>query len=523
MKAGIILSLYRFKVKAFLGVLRASKASIALLLVYSLGLLPSIFGFSLIISNAVKAGEASIGLYIEVLASATSLFMLFAILSALRGYVAFEHEQSFIFTAPITPREFLVASIFADFTSSLIFAHPIFLLYGITVYSLSLSAPLALLMLLSILIFAFMLFFLKISLSILKALYRGGLANALISAVAILLMLPAASLLINLPFRYSLLPYPSTFLAKILVGIVYGIDDLPPNLAGLVLYFLASALLFHFFSGKNFFPVTTYTPLVSPFDTSMRVQALKLERSIKTFSKMGGFLTLSLESKSLLGFLMRKEIIRMIREGSLFTIILFYIIVSFVVAATGSGQAQGAQGPPPTFFLIFFVGIYSLIIPLMLVSNWRLSDLDNFWVPLTSGVDMRVIIRAILYDFILFSSAVPIAIILILSAIYSIDPTMPLTLIVSTSMIGCPVNLYIMVKFLGRGRRGTPSMLVGWASMLISALLLSPVYALIIVAAFFGWPNWALIGLSAAILAYSALIMRFFLKKAEKGISRVEM
>ena len=519
MRVSIILALYRFKVKAFLGALRASKASVALLLIYSLGLLPSIFGFSLIISNAVREGGASVKLYIEVLASVTSLFMFFAVLSALRSYVAFEHEQSFVFTAPITPREFLVAGIFADFTSSLIFTHPIFLLYGITVHSLSLPAPSALLMLISILTFTFMLFLLKISLSILKALYRGGLVNALISVAAILLMLPAASLLVNLPFRYSLLPYPSSFLAKILVGMVYGINDLPLNLAGLVLYFLASVLLFHIFSGKNFFPAATYMPLISPFDTSMRVQTLKLQRSISMFSKMGRFLTLSLESRSLLGFLMRKEIIRMIREGSLFTIILFYVIISFVVAATSSGQAQG---PPPALFLVFFVGIYSLIIPLMLVSNWRLSDLENLWVPLTSGVDMRIIARAILYDFILLSSAVPTAIILVLSAIYSISPLMPLTIIVSTSMIGCSVNLYIMVKFLGRGRRGTPSLLVGWVSMLLSALLLSPVYILIITATYLGL-EWALIGFSAVILAYSTLMARFFSRKIEKEISRVEI
>lgn len=523
MRADTVLSIYKFKVKTFFGAFRASKASVVLLLVYIIGFLPGISGFSITIADAIKQGGVDLEVCVETLAALLSVLMVFALILALRGYTVFEHEQIFIFTSPIRPREFLVASILADLTSSLVFAHPIFLLYAIIVFSLNLSAYLALLMLSAILLFIFMLFFLKTSFSIIKALYRDLWINALIYILIILLLLPAAGFFIDLPLKYSLLPYPSKFMAEILIDILCNCSVNLISFLGLVSYFLPLTALFILTSERNFFPATTYVPFVSPFDASIRTQTLKMERGIKIFSRMGSFLTLNLESKSFLRFLMKKEIIRITREGSLFAVILMYLIISFIVAAIGASASQNTQGPPSTFFLIFFLGTYSLIVPLMLVSNWRVSDLENLWVPLASGADMRIIVRAILYDFVLISSIVPSIMILILSIIQNVNPILPLILIISTSIVGCSVNLHIMVKFLGKKSRGTPSFLIGWASMLLSALLLTPIYILVVLSILLRLGDAANMLLSTLISIYSALIMKYFVRKIEKSIVKIEV
>jgi hypothetical protein len=139
----IVLSLYKFKVKTFFGAFRTSKASVALLLVYIIGFLPGVFSFSITIADTIKQGGVDLEVYFETLATLLSVLIVFALILSLRGYTVFEHEQIFIFTSPIKPREFLVASILADLTSSLVFTHPIFLLYVIVVFSLNLSASLA--------------------------------------------------------------------------------------------------------------------------------------------------------------------------------------------------------------------------------------------------------------------------------------------------------------------------------------------------------------------------------------------
>lgn len=524
MRINLILTTYMFKVKVFFGAIRASRAGVAMLLLYTVGFLPSVFGLSTIITNAVKQGAGvNVEFYVEALSAIASGLIVFVALLSLRGYTAFDYEQSIIFTSPIKPRELLIANILADLTSALVFANPILILYILLVFSLNLSAPSAILMLLAILLFIFTLIFLKISLSIAKSLY-GGRINTVTSIIMLLLILPALSLLLELPLNYSSLPYPSTFLAEIILGIICGGGVGLLSLLGLISYFFLSLAFFMIVSKKNFFPMATYAPFVSPFDTSMRTQTLKMEKSIRTFSRVSSFLILNLESRSLLSFLMKKELIRILREGSFFGVLFIYLVVLFVVTATGTAPSQGAQRPPPQmFFTIFFIGVYSLITPLMLVGNWRFSDLENLWIPLTSGADMRTVIKALVYDFILISSALPAIIILILSLTSNVNPLLPLILVASTSMIGCPVNLYVMIKFLGKKRRGTPTILVSWASMLLSALLLTPTYVLVALISSLTLGYIISIPISAIILVYSVVIMRLFMRLAEREILTIEI
>ncbi|MEM1530231.1 MAG: hypothetical protein QXH19_02480 [Candidatus Bathyarchaeia archaeon] len=525
MRISLILNVYMFKVKVFFGAIRASRASVALLLLYTIGFLPSVFGFLTLITNAVKQ-EAGVNVefYVEVLSAIASGIMVFAILLSLRGYMVFDYEQNILLTSPIRPRELLIASIFADLTLALVFANPILVLYILLVFSLNLSALSAITMLLAILLFIFMLILLKISLSIMKSLYGRRWINAFTSMIMLFLMLPALSLFLDISLNYSSLPYPSKFLAEILLGIIYDCGVEPLSLLSLTSYFLLSLAFFMVISEKNFFPMAGYAPFVSPFDVSMRTQTLKIERSIRTFSRMGAFLTLNPESKSLLSFLMKKEFIRMLREGSFFGVLLLYLVVLFVISITSIVPSQGAQRPPPQmFFTTFFIGVYSLITPLILVGNWRFSDLENLWIPLTSGADMRMVIKALAYDFILISSVLPAIIILILSITSNINPLLPLILVTSTSMIGCPVNLYITIKFLGKKRRGTPSIFVSWASMLLSALLLTPTYILVVLISSLALGYAVSTPISAIILVYSAVIMMLFMRSAEREILTIEV
>ncbi len=522
MRINAILDIYKFKVKTFFGALRASKASLALLFVYTLGFIPSVFALSMMIINTVRQGNINMELYIGILTAIMSGFMALTVILALRGYTAFEYEQNFIFTSPITSREFLVASILADLTSSLVFTNPVFILYVTIVFLLNLPIFSALLMLLTIFLFVFMLFFLKISLSIIKSLYKSSWTNIFMLILLILFLIPVIGFLTNSPLKGSYLPYPSTFLAKVLLDLVYGEAPRLSDILGLAFYFSLSAAFFTFVSEKNVFPHASQIPFASPFDTSMRMQTLKMERSIRMFSKIGLFLKLNLESKSLLTFLMKKEIIRIVREGSLFAIIFLYLVISLVFAATGIGTSRNAQ-PSPNTLLMFFVGTYSLIVPLMLVSNWRFSDLENLWVPLTSSVNIRTVVKALLYVFMLISSAIPATVVLILSVVSKANPLLPLVLIISASMIGCSVNLYLMVKFLGKRRHGTPSLFIGWASMLFSGLLLAPVYISIVISLYLTLNNVINTLISAIALAYSAVIMRYFSNKTERNIINIEI
>ncbi|MEM2500653.1 MAG: hypothetical protein QXG31_02770, partial [Candidatus Bathyarchaeia archaeon] len=92
-----------------------------------------------------------------------------------------------------------------------------------------------------------------------------------------------------------------------------------------------------------------------------------------------------------------------------------------------------------------------------------------------------------------------------------------------TSLIGCSVNLYFAVKFLRGRRTGSPSFLIGWLSMLITSLLLLPVYILAMLPYIFS-PSIALdIAMLLGSSAYSAFITKIFLNLINSNILFIEV
>ncbi|MEM1550563.1 MAG: hypothetical protein QXL85_05560 [Candidatus Bathyarchaeia archaeon] len=521
MRLKIILDLYALKIKVFFGAFRGSKASIALLLIYVLGLLPNMFGLSLTIVSAVNQGCLNVEFYTEILAAVASALIAAVILLSLRGLTAFEYEQNIIFTSSLHPREFLVAGLLANLTYLLIFTSPLIVLYALIVFSLGLPPLSAAIILLASLLFVLFLLFIKTFLSLVRALYRKAWISILMLITAFLLIFPAVGIFSPLPLKYGMLPYPSSLFARILINSILYRSFHVLDLMGLALSFIVSFVLLSLLSERNFFPLTSQIPLVSPFDVSVRTQTLKMESNIKFFSRVGIPLSLNLRSKSLLGFLTRKEIIRIMREGSLFAIILIYVVFSIifiVISIPPPGEDESFISTP-----ILLFSIYSLIIPVMLAGNWRILESENLWLPISSGANIRLIIEATLYGFIIISLAIPLAIILPISIFYRINPVMPLTILISTSLIGCSANLYTAVKFLGGKRSRSPSFLVGWLSMLLSALLLSPAYILAALSLIIE-PK-AIISIAAFIGAifYSAIIMKILLNLTENNIRSIEI
>jgi len=239
-------------------------------------------------------------------------------------------------------------------------------------------------------------------------------------------------------------------------------------------------------------------------------------QNIRLFSKIGLKFTLSLESKSLLRFLIKKELIRMIRDGSLFAVLVFYIVVLVISVATKSGEDSF-----PAWFII--LAIYSLIIPAMLISNWRVGELNSLWIPLTSGMNMKIFFSSLLYAFVLVSIPIPIGTIIILSFITHLNPIMPLVLVVSASIIGSSAHLYVMTHFLGKKRKATPGFMIGWASLLLSSILISPAYAYVALGFIFKINPQINFALGAGLLVYSYIVFRLFLRKLERKALSIEI
>jgi len=511
---GLLLDLCKLKLKVFFGSLKASKVSIILFLSYSLCMIPAVSGILILSINLIKE-TIDLTLYTNTLSAILSAFLALNLISTYRGTTAFEYEQDFIFTSPIRPRKYLIASLLAEGTASLLFLFPLPIFLAITVFSLGLSVT----AILSIFVSSFLLFLfaslLRSAFSIFGAIYKTSM-KILTTLLIVTLLFPATSIFVAVPINYDVLPYPTTFTAQILLSSLSNKTSSATSLFGLSLYFLASLACFYISSKRNFFQFASPAPLISAFDMSMRMQTMKADMNIRLFSKVGLKIALTSESKSLLTFLMRKEFIRMLRDGSLFVTLLLYMIASVIAVA---GSLQGMLVP----IWLFLLALYSLIIPPILVGNWRVIEMKSLWIPLTSGMNLSYLARSMLYDFTIIASTVPVAIIMVLTFISGIDPLIPLVLVISVSMIGCSANLYIVMHFLSRGSRATPSMMISWVSILLTGLLLSPIYVFIVFNILWNFSLEVSATLSVLSLAYSTLIFTFFSRAIGRKALSIEL
>ena len=282
---GTVIDLFKMKIKVLFGSLRASKSSLLLFLVYFLGMLPATIGLSMGLIELLRKG-VDLSAYVDTLAAIISGFMALALISTYTGFKVFEYEQGFVLTAPINPRQYLLAGLLSDMVVLIFFFNMVPIFFIVVAIRLALSITSILVMFSSFLFFLFFVGFLKYSLSIYASIYEGLWLRVVTSAVIVVLLLPVVGLFAPLPINYGALPYPTTFLARCILESLS--NRLPiGSFLGLGLYFLALLAIFLASSRRNFFLFTNPIPLVSPFDTSMRMQSIKAGKSMKTFSHIG--------------------------------------------------------------------------------------------------------------------------------------------------------------------------------------------------------------------------------------------
>lgn len=507
-----ILNVYLVKTKAVLGAARASRINLLLIYLYLLG--TSIGSFSLGIGLSQSLRFINPVAFIDETSALISAFLAIAITLSFRGFTVFDYEESLFFTSTITPRAFIAATMLSDLTVFSIFLIPLFLTLWIFTTMLVLPLTIALSLLAAIILLLIFIAFIKQSLSILISIRREPMLRFILVFLIAILLLPAASFIDpRFPLRYRSLPYPSTFAAEVLLRLLS--REAPPttSLLGFFLYLAFSTTLLIICSGRDVFRYARPIPFYSAFDASMRTQTIKMKRSIRAFSKMGMKFTLDLKPSPISHFLMKKELIRMVRDGSLFFVTLLYAIVLII----------GLVGEKSPSAWILVLATYSLLIPTMLIANWRIGEFDSLWTLLTSPLNLKIFFSSLLYAFIAVSTFIPAVTILILGILTRSNIVMPLFLAASASMIGSSANLFVTIHFFERKRRATSGVIVAWLSFLLSGILLAPTYACISLSLVFETSFFTDLLFGALILLYSYVIFRLLLERIEHKALSIEI
>ena len=88
---GVVVDLFKMRIKVSFGSLRASKSSLLLFTVYFLGMLPAAIGLSMGTIELLQGG-VDLSVYVDTLAAVLSGFIAPALASTYTGFKVFEYE-----------------------------------------------------------------------------------------------------------------------------------------------------------------------------------------------------------------------------------------------------------------------------------------------------------------------------------------------------------------------------------------------------------------------------------------------
>ncbi|MCP8309323.1 MAG: hypothetical protein H3Z54_11640 [archaeon] len=379
---GKIITVLVFKIKQYFGPLRSSRISLLLGILVFLSLNFTGFMFGIGLPDTPFWAEPD--RLIDILSAFLSIFLALSLVLSLRGGVtAFQAELDFFFTSAIKPRQYVLSDLIFQFiVLHVLFSPFIPFIIGLAL-RLGITALVALIMVLIYETYVFLTLLIMQSLGILNLVAPYKRTKVLIGMIMSALLLPSLSFIRFFPLEYSDLPYPSTFAAKAIVHLLEqsSVELLNVYFLGI---FVALAFIFHFvISRKNLFHYMRPTIMLSFFESRPQAQAIQQRRMLERFGPMTTFLTLDPTKGSLTRFLIKKHFIRIIRDGSLFPLIMLFAIYGAVsMLSLNFSPVSSLKEIESALFMLTF---YSALVPSILAMSWNSYERENLWLILTSG------------------------------------------------------------------------------------------------------------------------------------------
>lgn len=379
---GKIIDISIFKIKQYFGPLRASKASLILGILVFLSLNSMGFFFGVALPDTPYWAESY--RFVDILSAFLSLFLAFILVLSLRGGVtAFQTELDFFFTSAMKPRQYILSDLIFQFiVLHVLFSPSIPFIIGLTL-RLGINAPIALSMTLIYEIYVFLILLIMQSLGIMNLIAPHKRTKVLIGGIMASLLLPSLSFMGLFPVEYSNLPYPSTFAARAIVHLLEqsSFELFSTYSLGI---FVVVAFAFHYLMSKrNLFYHIRPTVMLSFVESRPQAQAIQQRRMVERFGPLTTFLTVDPTKGSLTSFLTKKHLIRIIRDGSLFSVIILFAIYGAVSMLSLNFSPDSSAGAIQSS--LFMLTFYSALVPSILAMSWNSYERENLWLILTSG------------------------------------------------------------------------------------------------------------------------------------------
>jgi len=366
---GRVRVVYGFKLRQFFGPVRHSVATVVLLGVAAAVSMP----FILIIGYFVPSTPIwdSPGLA-ELLAAGLSAFLAFDLLFALSGgTLTHPSEIDFFVTSPLRPRQYLVADLLFQFTVTDALAVPTLIFAGVGLGLRTGAWGGIALAIVAFVGFAAMGLALGQAVGLAVAAGKRGAKAGLVGLV-LLLMLPAGHVFFGWLPGYGAMPYPSTAIAYLIRGFLFGGDVLIPGVtAGLFAIAVGVAWLVQ--SRSDVFPNLRPTMRLAFGQTDLRKTAMQAEALTRGLSVLTRRVSVDLMKGPPVAMMTRFHLLRIFRDGSILMVGLLTGMLVVIGAASRLGEA------PPSDVSILTTGWAGLMIPVILAFNWNATERPNLW------------------------------------------------------------------------------------------------------------------------------------------------
>jgi hypothetical protein len=123
--------------------------------------------------------------------------------------------------------------------------------------------------------------------------------------------------------------------------------------------------------------------MLSFIDSRPQAQAIQQRRMVERFGPLTTFLTLDPTKGSLTSFLTKNHLIRIIRDGSLFSVIILFVVYGAIsMLSLNFSPDSSARAIESSLFTMTF---YSALVPSILAMSWNSYERENLWLIVTSG------------------------------------------------------------------------------------------------------------------------------------------
>ncbi len=354
---------------ASFGSFRRSKATLLLLLLYSLsglGIIPLILSGN----GSSKDILVQIVLQYPVLYLLPVLFLFYSLISQIS---VIDYERDFIFSAPINARQFFVAKTLYDLTLILfILCLPFFISFIVIILLLKVFYILFFMLIFIILGISVVL---ENSFKVLIIFYNRSLVRVLVTAVLIAFCAPIPFLLI-----YHSVPYVANLISPVgsaqeLLANPVGILAVAPVIS-VCFWIIFSLFLWQKASSLNFIPYAQVIPLRAAFDTSFRYQVQQQQNLLNQMNRFSIPVSLEQAPKSTVLFHVKESLVRTLRFGDLYGLLLTFIFLNLPYLFITS-KAPEFQSIQMNSFVILFIPIF---FPIILAQLWITEFSDYFWI-----------------------------------------------------------------------------------------------------------------------------------------------